>query len=81
MSCGGLSWCNIWCQCDAFWRLVVVDFCDVAAVWYRLKMGEDLYLQQVLPSHEDVICSVRFYATEWRPFASLFALMTWNFLC
>lgn len=75
--------CNnvIWQQFDALWRLVVVDLNDVAAVWYRLKMGEELYLNRVLPSHEDVICSVRFYATEWHPFGSVFALMTWNFLC
>jgi hypothetical protein len=32
----------MWQQFDAFWRLVVVDLRDVAAVWYRLKMGEDL---------------------------------------
>ena len=41
--------CNnvMWQQFDAFWRLVVVDLRDVAAVWYCLKMGEDLYLNRV----------------------------------
>ena len=43
--------------------------------------GRGLVPEQGLPSHEEDICSVRFYATEWHPFGSQFALMTWNFLC
>jgi hypothetical protein len=43
--------------------------------------GPALVTEQGRPAHEDVMCSVRFYATEWHPFGSLFVLMTGSFLC
>lgn len=67
MPSGGLSW---WTY--AMWPLFGI-VSRWARTWYIPEQG--------LPSHEDVICSARFCATEWRPFGSMFALMTWNVLC